>query len=238
MAVPLQPGLMPSLRNLVRGLALLFWVLPLALLACVQGALTNWLRPLGPFPPVLATGLLLFALHQMGRFQPQERIWQNALDRAKLLAMVNIGLAPFLYWWRRVPEEPAFYWSVALLSLSGLVFLCNVNFVLRRLAAMLPDEILRSDTRFLTSLNLGLTVLVLTALGAYYICAELAENRPPPNSFLAVTQFFYESRRGIILLLVLLPVAITMSLLWKTKETVLNSVFSAPPPPPSEPPVN
>lgn len=229
---------MPSLRNLVHGLSLLFWGLPLALLACVQGAVTDWLRPLAPFLPVLTTALLLLALHQMSRFQPQERIWQNALDRAKLLAVVNIGLAPFLYWWRSVPEEPTFYWSVALLSLSGLVFLCNVNLVLQRLAAMLPDEILRSDTRFLTLLNLGLTILVLVALGTYYLCSKLAEHRPPPNAFLAITQFFYESRRWLFLFLVLLPIAITMSLLWKTKETVMNSVFSQPAPTPSETPLS
>ncbi len=238
MAASLHPGLMPSLRDLVRGLTLLFWTLPLALLACVQGTVTDWLRPLGPLPTVITTALLLLALHFMSRFQMQERVWQHALDRAKLLAVVNVGFAPFLYWLRRVPEEPTFYWAVALLSISSLVFLCNVNLVLQRLVAMLPDEILRSDTRALTLLNLGLTIFVMVALGTYYICVELAEKSPPPNAFLTIAQAFTESRRWMLLLLVLLPVAVTMSLLWKTKETVMNSVFSQPVPVPSETPVD
>ena len=202
MAAPLQPGLMPSLRDLVRGLGLIFWGLPLTLLVCVQGAVTDWLRPFGPYPPLFTAGLLLFALHLMARFQPQERVWQHALDRAKLLAVVNIGLTPFLFWFRRVPQEPTFYWSVALLSLAGLVFLCNLNLVLQRLAAILPDEILRSDTRMLTRFNLALTIFVLLALGVYYVCAELAQDQPAPNAWLAVAQTFSEGRRWMLLLLV------------------------------------
>ena len=238
MAASLHPGLMPSLRDLVRGLTLIFWVMPLALLACVQGAVTDWLRPFGPFPPVITTGLLLLALHFISRFQPQERVWQHTLDRAKILAIVNIGFVPFLYWFRRVPDEPTFYWAVALLSIFGLVFLCNLNLVLQRLVAMLPDEILRSDVRFLTRLNLGLTIFVMIALGVYYVSAQLAENRPSPNIFIAVAQAFTEARRWMLLLLVLLPVAVTMSLLWKTKETVMKSVFSQPAPAPVETPSN
>ncbi len=227
MAASLHPGLMPSLRNLVRGLTLIFWMLPLTLLACVQGVVSDWLRPLGPFPPVLTTGLLLLALHFMARFQPQERVWQNALDRAKLLAVVNLGLAPFLYWYRRVPDEPTFYWSVALLAISGLVFLCNLNLVLRRLAAMLPDEILRSDTKFLTLINLSVGILAILVLAAYYICLGLGEGRPVPNNFLVAVHFFNEARRYLLLdLVTLMPVAVTMTLVWKTKETIMNSVFS------------
>jgi len=32
----------------------------------------------------------------MSDFQKQERPWRNALDRAKLLGLVNLGLCPFL----------------------------------------------------------------------------------------------------------------------------------------------
>jgi hypothetical protein len=47
--------------------------------------------------------LLLYATMLLGKFQTQERIWMNALERAKLVALVNVGLSPFLFFWNKVP---------------------------------------------------------------------------------------------------------------------------------------
>src|SRR5512141_955575 len=98
--------LMRSLRRLVRGLSLLFWGLPLTLLVCVRTSLSEWLRPLGMLPPVLSTLLLLYALVQLGYFQRQERVWVHSLERAKILAIVNLGLSPFVFWWNQLPQVP------------------------------------------------------------------------------------------------------------------------------------
>src|SRR5262245_6974849 len=101
-----NPDVLPALGRLVRGLSALFWCLPVALVVCGQPAHTYCLRPLGIAAPVLVTGLLFFALSLLGTFQPQERIWIAALDRAKALALINVGLAPFLCWWNRMPWHP------------------------------------------------------------------------------------------------------------------------------------
>ena len=166
--------LMRSLGRLVRGLSAVFWGLPITLLVSVQGAVTDFLRPMGMFPPVLGSALLFFGLLQIGCFQKQERVWQAALDRAKLIGLVNIGLSPFIYLWNMQPRETFFAQSVALLTLSSLLFLFSLNQVLQRLTAM-------------HLLNLG--------------------------------------RRSILLFLVLLPLAMTMTLVWKIEEVVLSSVF-------------
>jgi amino acid transporter len=63
-----------------------------------------------------------------------------ALDRAKLLGLVNFGLCPFLYWQNKMPEEPLFNAAVFVLVLSALLFLFNLNVVLKQLGAMLPDS--------------------------------------------------------------------------------------------------
>src|SRR5579872_6186556 len=91
--------LLRSLGKLVRGLSALFWGLPVTLIICVQTAKTESLRSFGIIPPVVVTSWLLFGLWQLGAFQKQERVWMSALDRAKMLAMVDLGLSPFLYWW-------------------------------------------------------------------------------------------------------------------------------------------
>ena len=150
-----------SLGRLARGLSALFWGLPASLFICAETIRADWLRPLGILPALAGTGLLLYGLWQMSDFQKQERPWRNALDRAKLLGLVNFGLCPFLYWQNKMPGQPFFNAAVWVLVLSALLFLFNLNVVLKQLGAMLPDETLRHETRQFTVLNRWLLVLWL-----------------------------------------------------------------------------
>jgi hypothetical protein len=214
--------LLRSLGRLVRGLSALFWGLPLSLLVCVRTAMSEWLRPLGILPPVLTTGLLLYGLLQLACFQKQERIWRNALDRAVLLAIVNIGLAPFIYWWNRLPGVSYYGLGVGVLILSSLLFLFNLNYVLQRLAAMLPDETLRVETTLFGNLNLYLLCTVLFLVGVYFALHEI---RALPVVLIQLLQIMELGRQWLLIFLVLLPVAMTMTLIWKIKEVILASVF-------------
>src|SRR5436190_5106632 len=119
--------LMRSLGRLIRGLSALFWGLPITLVVSVKSGSYEWLKGFGAFPPIFAMLLLYYGLTQLGHFQKQERIWRSALDRAKIFALVNVGLAPFLYFWKRVPSDPFFTQIVGLLLLSSLVFLFTLN---------------------------------------------------------------------------------------------------------------
>jgi hypothetical protein len=214
--------LMRSLRRLVRGLSILFWGLPLTLLICVRTTLSEWVRPLGVVPPVLTNLLLLYALFQLGHFQRQERIWIHALDRAKLLGVVNVGLSPFVFWWNQLPQVSFYFMAVGVLMLSGLLFLFNLNFVLQRLAAMLPDETLRIETRFFTSFNLYVLVAVLGVI-ALYISLQQADWLP--RAVVHAFEVVESSRSWLLVFSILLPLAMTMTLIWKIKEVVMASVF-------------
>src|SRR5580698_9028713 len=99
-----NPELLRSLGRLVRGLSALFCGLRAALVVCVQTAKMDMLRPFGVQPPVLVTGWLAYGLWQLGYFQKQERIWIHALDKAKWLALINLGLSPFIYFWSQLPD--------------------------------------------------------------------------------------------------------------------------------------
>ena len=216
--------LLRSLGRLVRGLSALFWGLPFALLVCVNAAKTDMLKSFGIVPPLVTTGLLAFGLWQLGDFQKQERVWRAALDRARVLSLVNFGLSPFLYWWNKVPANTFFLAMVLLLGLSALVFLGSLNLVLRRLGAMLPDETLRVETRQFTTLNLNL-LLVTLLLAALYV--GLGQIQPLPLWLGAVAALLERGSLWFLIVLVLLPLAMTMALLWKTKEVILDNVFSA-----------
>ena len=218
-----NPELLPSLRRLARGLSCLFWGLPLALLASVHGTQSGWFGRFGFFPPVLATGLLCFGTWQLGSFQRQERIWVAAQGRAQLLALFNFGLSPFLYWSSQMPGNEYFALATLLFNLGGLSFLIAVNSLLERLGAMLPDETLRAETRLFTAINRWL-ILGLLALAALIL---IALRFPDSLSrFPHLLEVIAPNRMIFTLPFLLIALAMTMALLWKTKEVILADVFS------------
>jgi hypothetical protein len=216
--------LLHSLGRLARGLSALFWGLPATLVICAETARANWLKPLGIIPALVATGLLLYGLWQMGRFQRQERPWRNALDRAKLLGLVNFGLCPFLYWQNKMPREFYFNAAVLVLLLSAILFLFNLNVVLKQLGAMLPDETLRQETRQFTALNRWLLVTLILFAAANVV---LLHDPRLPGRLGGLLLWLNRFGFWALIFFALLPLAMTMALIWKTKEVILDSVFGA-----------
>lgn len=218
--------LLRSLGRLVRGLSALFWGMPTALIVCCWSARADSLKAYGVVPPLVTTGLLVFGLWQLGDFQKQERVWRAALDRARIFSLIIFGLSPFIYWWNKIPMNAFFTTMVMLLAICGLIFLGCVNAVLRRLGAMLPDEGLRLETKQFTALNLNL-LLITFLLGLFYFVLGQFHKLPMWLGTIAALMdlgYFW-----LLVLLVLLPLAMTMALLWKTKEVILENVFAAQP---------
>lgn len=219
---PPNPELMRSLGKLVRGLSALFWGLPLALVVCFHTVKADSLKTYQIVPPIASTGLLLYGLWLLGAFQKQERVWRNALDCARLLGLINVGLSPFLFWSNKMPQNEFFGISVIILSFSGLLFLASLNWVLRRLGAMIPDEALRLETKQFTSVNLNVLTLSFLVAILYLVLSRL----PALPLFLQTIVIMLDERNfWLLVLLVLLPMAMTMALLWKTKEVILDNVF-------------
>jgi hypothetical protein len=219
-----HPQLLRSLGKLARGLSALFWGLPAALLIGAETARADWLKPLGFLPALAVNALLVYGLWQMSDFQRQERPWRQALDRTQLLALVILGLCPFIYWHNKLPEQNFFNYAVMVLELTGIVFLFNLNLVLKRLGAMLPDETLRSETRQFTAFNRWLLVGLLFFAIAVIALVQLPHPSPPVGKVL-----IWVNRASNLLLVffILLPLAMTMALIWKTKEVILDAVFGA-----------
>lgn len=219
-----NPELLHSLRRLARGLSCLFWGLPITLLVCVHVVQNQWLSLMGIVPPMLVTGLLLFGIWQLGSFQRQERIWVAVHGRAQLLAVFNLGLSPFLYWSNQMPGNEYFAFAVLLFNLGGLMFLTTVNALLERLGAMLPDETLRAETRLFAAVNRWLILLSLALAIFFFVAlrsADFASQFPNAHELIAHDQ----NRMFFILPFILIALAMTMALLWKTKEVILESVF-------------
>ena len=144
-----------------------------------------------------------------------------------LLALLQLGLFPFAHWWARRPDEPYFQRGFCLLLVAGFAVLAATNLVLKRLAAMLPDETLRTETRFFVALNLRI-LFGVALLGIGFILTRIGT--PQSGILWPVYRFFERIEPWQILLPALLPLALTMTLLWKTKEVVLISLCRTPSP--------
>jgi hypothetical protein len=227
---PPNAELMRSLGRLVRGLSALFWGLPIALIVCVWTANPRWWRSFGVIPPLVSTGLLVYGLWQLGAFQRQERVWRAALDRARILSLINFGLSPFLFWHGQFPDNRFFIIALIVLAISAVFFVGSLNLVLQRLGAMLPDEALRMEIKQFTVLNLKLLVATLVC-GIIYFQIEVYQRIPIWLEKLLVdidrSGFGFVTIVLPLAMFILLPLAMTMALIWKTKEVILDNVFGA-----------
>ena len=220
-----KADLMRALGRLVRGLSLLFWGLPLALAADVETARTDWLGAFGALsfaPALVLSALLWHGLRQLRDFQRQERVWQQALHRAEIFAILNTGFAPFLFWWHRFPSVPFYCVCVSFLALSGYLFMIQLNQMLLRLAAMLPDEMLRTETRTFVSMNTWMLAAALGTLAVYLVWTDF-------HGAPRIIGRHYDDLRTIgewlVLFLTLMPTAVTLALLWKIKEAIFTGFF-------------
>jgi hypothetical protein len=221
---PPSADLLRSLGRLVRGLSALFWGLPASLVVGFHTLKSEGMLPFAFWPVLVCVAVLSYGLWLLGDFQKQERIWIAALDRSRLLALIVLGLSPFLYWHNRVPANAFFLTMVFLLSYGALLLLASVNLVLQRLGAMLPDEMLRHEIRQYTVVNLNLILVTLLLASIYLVAGQL---RWIPKWLGALLETFSHGTFWFLIPLVLLPLAMTMALLWKTKEVILESVFSS-----------
>jgi len=219
-----NPQLLRSLGKLARGLSALFWGLPATLLISAETARADWPKPFNFLPVLAANALILYGLWQMSEFQRQERPWRLALDRALLLATIDLGLSPFVYWYNRVPDHLFFRDAVLVLAVSGLLLLFNLNLVLKRLGAMLPDETLRHETRQFTALNRGLLIFLMLLFLGLTALTRL-QHLPPTLEILVM--LLNRISGWVLIFFVLLPLAMTMALIWKTKEVILDAVFGS-----------
>jgi hypothetical protein len=202
----------------LRGLSAIFWGMPVTLMAFARHFLAVWPSVYDLVLPPLGTGLLLLGVFRLGRLHPQERIWQQALFSAQALSVVLLGLSPFLYLWSRVPGEPLFARAVAVLLLAAILFLVALTRVLARLAAMLPDPSTQADAHLFHVLTgyVGLTLSTVAAVLYWRLSpASLSEFLTLPQQPIA------HGFQAFMLLLILIPIAMSMAVAWKLKEVVM-----------------
>jgi uncharacterized membrane protein len=175
--------------------------------------------------PPIAFALLLYGLACLGSFRRNDRSWVATLDRARFFGLTVLGLSPFLHWYQRLPNTELFATAVGLLAVFSLAFILGLNHVLRHLAQLLPSELLRAEAVALTRVTSFCLVLLPIAMLAWLGVAGWS-NAPVPIRILIL--WIGPFRMLGLLFLSLLPLAITMVLLWKLKESALEAALDTP----------
>ncbi|MFN0067520.1 MAG: hypothetical protein ACKVYV_07770 [Limisphaerales bacterium] len=210
--------LRPALGRVARGLSAVFWGLPAAFLFTARTLLADWhhlaeMIPLGLAPLVVAHGL-----GRLAEYQPQERIWRRTVVPAQRLMLVLAGLLPCVVLWGLLPQEPFFARATALTLALALAGVAVLAWVMRRLAAMLPDPALRGDARLFAGLCTWLAGVFVAFFVALFFRAQ-------PMALGEFVQFIRRApgaaQQGVLLLICLAPVAMVMSVAWKLKELAL-----------------
>jgi hypothetical protein len=91
------------------------------------------------------------------------------------------------------------------------------------LAAMLPDETLRTETRVFGNLNQSLLTAILILLAMFFVLQRFDD---VPLALKRILEVMNMLRLWLLVFLILLPMAMTMTLIWKIKEVIFASVFS------------
>jgi hypothetical protein len=221
---PTSQGLLRELGKVSRGLTVLFWAFPALMVILVKTTtkLRTELEPFDFFPPLVVAILLVYGLNQLSDFRKGERIWQVAIDRARIFAYLILGLSPFLYCWVRVPDQPFFFYCVLILFVSAIVLMGLINLVLQRLAAMLPDQTLRQEVKVFSTFNIYLLAFVPLLLLFYRTLSLMQEIPLWLENILNTVPLF---NPWTFLFFLVLPLATTMALIWKAREAVLHGIF-------------
>ncbi|MGB9602196.1 MAG: hypothetical protein ACP5MG_06505 [Verrucomicrobiia bacterium] len=214
-----------SLSRLIRGLSMLFWGLPITLIISIKTAVKDRfeLQPLDFFTPIISSAILLIAIFFIGNFKKSEKKWGVLIDRAKFFGIINLSLSPFIYWRLKVPEITAFSVAVWLFFVSNVFFLLILNRIIQQLTMMLPDKTLRLDAKNYGDLNQYMFLLLLIILFLAYLDNFFKDLPDTVSEFLITVSRFHQ---WIITVVIVIPLAMTMALLWKTRETILTNIFN------------
>lgn len=214
-----------SLSQLVRGLSILFWGIPFTLVICVRISVKDKfeLQPLDFWLPIVSAGALLVSLSYLSQFRKSESIWIETIDRARFFAIINLFLSPFIYWRLKIVDVPVFSVAVGMFFLSGIIFLLMINRVIQQLSLMLPENSLREDAKIYGDMNQYVLIILSAVLLLNYASVQLGDKiRILPS------QVWFAARisQWVISFIIVAPVAMTMTLLWKTREVILSDVFN------------
>lgn len=193
------------------------WVLPVAVVVCVQTARHTAWQGHGPWPVVVVTGWLWWTLTRLVRAAEAPQALARSVRRGRLLALMLWGLSPFLHWHARVPDHPWFSFMTLAAGLTGWLLLIECNRIIPRVLEACPDLGVMHEVNAFCRLNRALFVsggilwAGLQILSRAMPTWEGMERWPPA---------WRHVEAPLWTLFLVTPLALTLVGLWKTRQTL------------------
>lgn len=202
-----------ALIRVARGFSCVFWGIPLTLLL-FSGALDIRLFSFIRMPAyVLGIFVAYIGTVFFQRAGPLSDMWTRRVRQLIFLLLVEIYLAPFVYWWRQMPQVLYFSANMAALVICTTWGLFAVNRLAGEACKLLRDSTFLLETQIAGWFAVG---FMLTPL-AYALNAAIRAVFRPDGEF-----FLFIQLPPWIYALTLLPFTITMAVSWKMKERCLQ----------------
>jgi len=220
---PHQPRPDGSLSNLqllrlVRGASRVYWGIVLALILGTQLVKVELLEAMRIPPYIVGLLLTYWGILLLYGAGPITSHWSKMSKACCFLGLILLYFTPFLYWWEQAPEE--IYYAVnAFLFWSCTIFiLVLLNQMASELALRTKDKLFALEAHlsvWAVVLMLGIPLL-LTVIYAFYFGLR---HQTSPFAHLKV---LIQGSPGHMSIIVLLPFALTIINLWKTKQKCID----------------
>jgi hypothetical protein len=214
-----------------RGFSCIFWGIPLGLLL-FSGALDVRVFPRLRMPAyVFGVFVIYCGLMFLQRTGPLSAHWARRVREAMFVLLIQVYLAPFVFWWKQMPHMPYYIANLLGLLLCTALGLFLVNLLAGELGRALHDRAFLVESRvsaWVSALFMLIPVLgsVLDSIHAT-LQFEAILNLDLAGSSFVLPRWVYA--------LSLLPFTLTMAIAWKAKERcllVLKTSYHVPAPHP------
>ncbi len=207
------------------GMLALFWGIAFSLLGFFGAVRIAFLDQWGAPCYLVGIGLMAWGLHRLrGR-----RGGPADLTKPVLRAALPVGLAmyfgPFVYWWRRVPQEDYFIGHLGVLALVALWVLHEIN----RLAAETADRVGRESFAVEARVSGLLCLLALPPAAAFLVYGIGAARAANVSLYAKFFTLAYHLPRPL-LALALVPFTLTMACAWRARAVCLSALRDRAPP--------
>ena len=202
-----------ALVRVARGFSCIFWGIPLSLLL-YSGALDvrvfSYIRM-----PAYVFGIFVAYMGSvfLQRAGALSGMWTRRVRQLIFLLLVEVYLAPFVYWWRQMPHVPYFTANMAALVICTTWTLFVINRIAGEACKLLRDSTFLLETR--VAGWLAVTFMLTPLFYALYSAVRMYLQ--PDGVF-----FFVLELPLWVYVLTLLPFTITMAVSWKMKERCLQ----------------
>ncbi len=209
---------------LAMGFTRILWSIPLGLML-FTGMISVRLTQFFQLPSYVLGGVLYFwGIITLTRVHGLSAAWRRFLMLGVFLAFLLFYFGPFVFWWMRRPATDHFAINLFGLAFSFIWLLWVVNRLAEEVAARLGDVVFIIETRLCRWSVVGFMGLPLLVYTSYVTLSAARLDQPLSTLILDLRYIPYIHW---IFAAIILPLTLTLTILWKTRQCALRQLVPA-----------